>query len=93
MLVHIKNSLVGMGGGQRPYSQLPLHSDCTKKVGTEGSESAIKAQQRACGNERRRRGIVMGKESEAEELILPRQWEWKLRVPGMRWNQGCAGEG
>lgn len=83
-----------MGGGQRPYSQLPPHSDCTKKVGTEGRESAVKAQQGACGNERsRRRGIIMGKESEAEELILPRQWEWELRVPGMRWNQGGAREG
>lgn len=60
----------------------------------EGSESAIKAQERACGNEgTRSRGIIMGKEAEAGELILPRQWEWKLRVAGMRWNQGDSGEG
>lgn len=75
-------------------SQLPLYSDCTKKVRAEGNESAIKAQERACGNEGTRgRGIIIGKDAEAGELILPRQWEWKLRVAGMRWNQGHPGGG
>lgn len=82
-----------MGGGQRPYSQLPLYSDCRKKVRAQGVESAIKGQQRACGNEGRRGRGIMGRESEVEELILPRWREWRLRVPDMRWNQGDAGEG
>lgn len=89
----LKMILLGICGGQRPYSQLLLYSDCTEKMRAQGSESAIKAQQRGCGNERRRGRGIMGKESEVEELILPRLWEWKLRVPGRRWNQGDAGEG
>lgn len=51
-LYMLKIVLLGMGEGQRPYSQLPLYSDCTKKVRAQEGESAIEAQQGACGKER-----------------------------------------